>query len=251
MLTRHKGKFQAVAEACARVLMRLGFTPNGLTLLSLGMGLLTAIWFMWSHDAVLFAPIMLLWGVLDSLDGAAARLSGRPTRFGSYLDALCDRIFEGAAVLAGAWVTGHWLPSMLLIMAANAISYAKARAAMEVPISNNEWSDLMERTERGVLFLLGIFIWGIFPETTILGRDLFFWALVLLNVALYATLLQRILRARRIILEREDDAPAPSPEVGEPLRKKRPRWWQVRYDGDGRGAGLRRRRRRAPRREEV
>jgi hypothetical protein len=69
---------------------------------------------------------------------------------------------------------------------------------MEIPVSNQEWPDLMERTERGVLFVAGLAAGVVLPWRP-LGRDLFWWTLAVLNVLVYATVVQRVLRARRLI----------------------------------------------------
>ncbi len=202
MLTLHKDKFRKIPEAVARVFSKLGFTPNGITLLSLVLGLLTSILFVWNRNPILFGLLMIVWGLFDSVDGALARLTHQASKFGSYLDAMCDRIFEAAAVLAAAFVTGYWVLSFLLIVGSMAVSYAKARAAMEVPVSNTEWPDFMERTERDLVFAIGIVLWGFFPRL-FWGHDLFFWTLGALNLCVYYTLVQRIIRASRLIRERQ------------------------------------------------
>ena len=201
MLTPYKAIFRRGPEAVARVFLRLGFSPNGITLFGLFLGIATCVWFMKVQNAVGFGFLMIFWGLFDAVDGAAARLTNRVTKFGSYLDAMCDRIFEVSAVLAAAFVSGHWALSLLLASGAILISYAKARAAMEVPVENTEWPDFMERTERDVIFAIGIILWGFFPRN-FFGKDLFFWVLVGLNLAVYGTVVQRMLRARRFINSR-------------------------------------------------
>ena len=81
------------------------------------------------------------------------------------------------------------------------MSYAKARAAMEVAVSNLEWPDLMERAERSLLFGAGLVAGALVPWRP-LGHDLFWWTLVLLALLTHLTVLQRALRARRYIRER-------------------------------------------------
>src|SRR3989338_1470132 len=198
MLTPYKAYFRRVPEAVARVFIRLGFSPNGITLFGLLLGILTCLFFLWNRNAVLFGFLMILWGLLDAVDWAAARLTNQITKFGSYLDAMCDRIFETAAILVSAYVSGHWVLSFLLATGAVLISYAKARAAMEVSVSNTEWPDFMERTERDIIFAMGIILWGFFPGA-FFGKDILFWFLLGLNLAVYGTLVQRILRAKRFI----------------------------------------------------
>ena len=201
MLTPYKARFRHAAEGVARVFIQLGFSPNGLTLFGLFLGWLTCLFFVWTRNAVLFGILMIFWGLFDAVDGAAARLTNRVTKFGSYLDAMCDRLFETAAALTVAYVSGHWVLSFGLAVGAILISYAKARAAMEVEVSNTEWPDFMERTERDVIFVIGIILWGFFPGS-FFGKDLLFWVLVGLNLAVYGTLVQRIFRAKRFIESR-------------------------------------------------
>ncbi len=202
MLSQHRDKIRKGTEFVAGIFKKLGFSPNGLTVLGFILGLLTCLLFVWNKNAVLFGSLMLLWGMLDVVDGTLARMTNQCTKFGSYLDAMCDRLYEGAAMLAAAYVSGHWALAFSVIIASFMISYAKARAAMEVPISNTEWPDLIERFERSIIFVGGIILWGVFPGKYF-GQDAFFWTLVLLNILLYLGLAQRMARAKRIIESRD------------------------------------------------
>ncbi len=201
MLTQYKHHFRKLPEGAARFFLNLGFTPNGITLLGLALGLLTCVLFIWNHNAVLFGFLMIFFGLFDAVDGAAARLTNQITKFGSYLDAICDRIFESAAVLAAAQVIGHWNLSYLLTAGVMLVSYTKARAAMEVPISNTEWPDFMERTERDIIFAVGVIVWGFLPGQYF-GFDIYFWMMCFLNLAVYGTVIQRIFRAKKFIESR-------------------------------------------------
>ncbi|MBI1978231.1 MAG: CDP-alcohol phosphatidyltransferase family protein [Candidatus Omnitrophica bacterium] len=201
MLTPYKAYFRRGPEAAARLFIRLGFSPNGVTLFGLFLGLFTCLLFIWNRNAVLFGFLMIGCGLFDAVDGAAARLTNQITKFGSYLDAICDRIFEAAGALAVAYVSGHWALCFSVTAGSMLVSYAKARASMEVNISNTEWPDFMERTERDIIFAIGVILWGFFPGT-FFGKDLLFWVLVGLNLAVYGTLVQRLFRAKRFIESR-------------------------------------------------
>jgi len=148
-----------------------------------------------------FCATMLLVGCLDALDGAVARASKRVTKFGAYLDAMCDRYVESIVVLSVAAVTGYWVLSMIVLIGSLLVSYAKARAAIEVAVTNVEWPDLMERTERDILFLVGLALSDLVAWRP-LGQDLFWWTLVLLAAFVHLTVLQRMVRARRFIRSR-------------------------------------------------
>ena len=179
-------------------LARAGVSPSAITLAIPVLTSAACLWFLRVRAALPFAVIMLAVGLLDALDGAVARASGRVTRAGAYLDAMCDRYVEALVVLTAAEVTGYWGPCMAVLVGALLVSYAKARAAMEVPVSNLEWPDLMERTERGVAFLAGLAAGSLVPWRP-LGRNLFWWTTVILAGLIHLTVIQRMLRARRLI----------------------------------------------------
>ncbi len=146
--------FAAARDFIARGLVRIGISPNALTLtgmvLTLAAGVCYALgagsgrhaWDLAVRPAAPSAYLLLAGGLLilssacDMLDGAVSRLGGRSTRFGAFLDSTLDR-FSDFAVYAGiatyyAWQSPANLTLVLLSMVAffNAfmISYARARA---------------------------------------------------------------------------------------------------------------------------
>ncbi|MBI2093895.1 MAG: CDP-alcohol phosphatidyltransferase family protein [Candidatus Omnitrophica bacterium] len=200
--SRYKATFERILKPVARVLVSFGIGPSTLTISGLVLSILVCLWFVKSRAVVAFCILILAVSLLDGLDGAVARLSGRVTKFGGYLDALCDRYAEASVVLTAAWFSGYWILSMILLIGVMQISYAKARAAMEVTVSNLEWPDLMERMERGVIFVVGLAL-GSLIHWKPLGRDLFWWTLVILSVLAHATVLQRVWRAKGFIQKRD------------------------------------------------
>ena len=199
MLTsRYKSSINQALIPLARGLAAVGISPTALTLAAPALTALACLWFLRARAVVPFCLAMGAIGALDGLDGAVARASGRATKFGAYLDAVCDRYVDAITALAVARVTGYWGLTAVVLIGALLVSYAKARAAMEVPVSNQEWPDLMERTERGVVFLAGLAASAVIPWRP-LGRDLFWWTLLGLAILIHLTVLQRILRAKRLI----------------------------------------------------
>ena len=200
--TRYKAVFNRLLDPPARLLVRWGISPSVVTLSGLVLVGASCLFVLLTRRVLLFCVLVTAANLLDVLDGAVARASGRVSPFGSYLDAVCDRIEEAAVVLSVAAVTGYWMLSMVGLVGALLVSYAKARAAMEAPISNLEWPDLMERAERGVLYVVGLAASQLCAWRP-LGHDLFWWTLACLSVLIWATVVQRILRARRIIQHRD------------------------------------------------
>lgn len=198
---RYKARIDQSLSPLARLVLGAGISPNALTLAAPLLGSLACLWFLRTRAVLPFCVLISAIGAIDALDGLVARLGGRVSKFGAYLDAMCDRYFEVIVVLAVASVSGYWAGCLIVLSGSLLISYAKARAALEVPVANEEWPDLMERTERDVLFIAGYAVHDAFGWQ-ILGRDLFWWTLAVLAVLVHVTVIQRILRARRYILAR-------------------------------------------------
>lgn len=198
MLTAHKDFFNKLLGGLGRVLAKLPIHPNALTLLGLVLGIACCIYLVITRDIAVFCILVFFAGIFDLFDGLLARATGKTSKFGAYLDAMTDRFFDILVLITVAYVTGYWLLSSLVILGAYSTSYAKARAAMEIPIENNEWPDFLERTERAIFYVVGLFVSQVF-KIEIWGHDIFWWVLVLLVIGTHITVLQRILRAKKLI----------------------------------------------------
>ena len=185
----------------ARRLAAWGISPTMLTLAGVVGVAGSCTFLLITRRLLVFCVLALTASLFDALDGAVARAGGRVTKTGAYLDALCDRAGESMIVISVAWVTGEWLLSMLFAVGAWFVSYAKARAAMEAPVSNLEWPDLMERPERGLVYLAGLAASAVIAWKPC-GQNLFWWTLAVLTALVYLTAMQRAARAIRLIRAR-------------------------------------------------
>lgn len=201
LVSNYKHVFNRALHPIAAAIARSGISPTTLTLATPLLGLLICLWFVSTRMILPFCLVMVLVGLLDVLDGAVARMTGRVTPFGGYLDAVCDRYVDAMVAIAVAAVTGYWVLCMSALAGGLLVSYTKARAAMEVPVSNQEWPDLMERIERTMIFMGGLAASALIPWRP-LGHDLFWWTLIFLVPLIHLTVIQRILRARQFIRER-------------------------------------------------
>lgn len=116
-------RYLRVVHALARPVARTGVHPDLVTLAALAV----AVPVLWV-PAVAAAGLVLLSALLDALDGSVALLQGRPSRWGyvldSLVDRLCDGLFVGALVVAGA-------PAALAVGCGSAVAlleYTRARA---------------------------------------------------------------------------------------------------------------------------
>jgi CDP-diacylglycerol---glycerol-3-phosphate 3-phosphatidyltransferase len=136
-------------------LARMRVKPNTLTAVCLCLSLIAGVCF--ALGAVALGGVIALVGAsFDYFDGRIARMSGRVTRAGGFLDSVLDRygevaFFAGAAVLLrdSIW---QLIACLLALGASSIISYARARAeACGVAAHGG----LMQRPERIVTFCAG------------------------------------------------------------------------------------------------
>ena len=120
-------------ESIGRVLARWNISPNAVTylglVLTIGVAVLVALGeIRWAGLAYVFAALC------DALDGTLARVSGKGSRFGAFLDSTIDR-FEESIVFLGlsihyALVGGDVEIPLILVVAVGSlmVSYTRARS---------------------------------------------------------------------------------------------------------------------------
>lgn len=149
----------AVTDPLGRALLRIGLSPDAMTLLGTVITVAAAIGLF--SQGYLFAGAMVCWAfvMFDMVDGAMARARGGGTRFGSVLDATCDRIADGAIFGALAYWAAvrephRWLlvATLICLVTSQVISYAKARAEAAGLQGDG---GLIERPERLIIVLAG------------------------------------------------------------------------------------------------
>jgi phosphatidylglycerophosphate synthase len=100
--------FRPVAHVVARALLPLRVPPPAVVLAGTATGIAAAVE-IGRHGFVVAALLLQLKTVLDNADGQLARLSGRITAFGRYLDSESDLLVDAAVFVAlGLWI-GPWL----------------------------------------------------------------------------------------------------------------------------------------------
>ncbi|WKD59169.1 phosphatidylinositol phosphate synthase [Corynebacterium caspium] len=166
MLSIHGRKPAAVViEPIARGLLKLGLSANLITVIGAIITVLITVIFIpygWLAAAAILSGIF---AASDMVDGTMARLSGGGTKFGSTLDATCDRITDGVLFATITW----WLiyryeaaiplviASMIVLVGSQVISYVKARGeANNLKINGG----LIERPERLIIGLVGLGLQG-------------------------------------------------------------------------------------------
>ena len=187
-----------MAEYPARLLARLGLTPNALTLIGLLLNALVAGVLALGHP-VLGGVLVLVANAFDMLDGALARVSGKGSRFGAFFDSTLDRYAEALIYLGVmAWLVrlgDSWslLAAYLSVVGSFMVSYSRARAEGLGVQGEVGW---LPRPERILLLALAL----------IVHQYLLAPVLWLLAVMTNFTALQRILYAKKALDPSRDKA---------------------------------------------
>ena len=124
-----------VARRLTPLLARLHVPPNAVSLAGMACGILAGLAYNRCQDrrfAVAGLFLMILWHLMDGVDGQLARLTGRQSRFGKLLDGICDyvtftSVYVGLAVALDRQY-GGW---MWVLVVAAGISHAVQAAAYE------------------------------------------------------------------------------------------------------------------------
>jgi len=176
-------------------------TPNALT--TVGVTLSAAggvLVYFEEHGEILFfwlgAVVFVVGSLLDILDGALARQSGKGTPFGAFMDSTTDRVGEafmlGAIALVLARDGREWGLALTIAAIAGSflVSYTRARAEA---LGLKGDVGLGSRAERVVVITGGLVFapWGGLP-----------WAILVLTASAWLTVLQRVLAVRRQLAAR-------------------------------------------------
>lgn len=173
-------------EPLARFISRTGLSPNIVTVI----GFVLMVWV----AVVLAKGYFLLGGILitavalfDGVDGTLARMMGRTSRFGAFLDSTLDR-FSEAVIFLGLFIyymgQNQSLELVLIyatVVGSLMVSYARARAeGIGVPIKDG----LFTRFERVFILVVGLIfdqltaaLWllAIFSNLTAVQRMYLVW----------------------------------------------------------------------------
>lgn len=139
---------------------RCGIGPNAVTIAGLATAVISGILLSQGHLG-LGACLLLLGGLLDAIDGELARLLGRETPFGSFLDSISDHCGDFAVYLGLLWLfqNGETRTEVLLIFVASFGSVFGSQVRSRAKMVGIETKDigLFTRCERILVLALGLF----------------------------------------------------------------------------------------------
>ncbi len=198
MFSRHN-----MIEAYYRVVKLLvarsplaSMNPNSISLMASVIGVLAGLFFLGGRSATA-GILLLISGILDTLDGTIARLGERSSKFGAALDSSLDRYVEMFVFLG---ITYHFKDSpmffwsFLAIMGSMMVSYVRARA-QSLGIQQNV--GFMQRFERFMILSAGAILnpWGL----QVWGTEIVFeLSIIMLAIGANYTAYQRLMIVKQV-----------------------------------------------------
>ncbi|HET7660670.1 MAG TPA: CDP-alcohol phosphatidyltransferase family protein [Oryzihumus sp.] len=201
MLNRFaRALFTRIFTPVARLFLKMGISPDVVTIVGTVGVCVGALAFYPFHQFFWGTVVIAVFVFSDTIDGVMARLSGRSSRWGAYLDSTLDRVGD-SAIFGGLVLyyasAGHSAVMASLALAClilgSVVSYAKARAEGLGMTAN---VGIAERADRLVAVLLATGLVGLGLPEVVLGV-----VLGLLAVASLITVIQRMLTVRRQAFE--------------------------------------------------
>ena len=200
MLGRLRPLMAQVWETPARALLRLGIHPNTVTIIGTVGVVFGALYFFPQGDMMLFWGVMVItfFVVTDMLDGTMARLGGKTSRLGAFLDSTLDRVADAAIFVGLTWafididrITA--LAAVTCLAVGSFVPYARARAES---LGVDAKVGIAERADRLSVALTATGLVGLGLPVAVLT-----WTLWLLALAAAITVGQRtwaVMKASRL-----------------------------------------------------
>lgn len=163
------------------IIRKVGVSPNAITVAGFLITSIGAV--VMASDLPTGGLVVLAGSLFDMLDGIVARINGKASEFGAFMDSVLDRFSDGFLFLSLAWHfgstgnhTGVFI-SLATMLGAFVISYARARAE---GLGTHCKTGLMERPERLALIIFAALTGFVMPVL---------WVLCILT---YYTVFQRL-----------------------------------------------------------
>ena len=190
MLNNLRGTLRPALEKVGKGFAATGLSPNFWTVVGLVIALSSAVVYgMGVEFGLIIGGILLLVsGFFDMVDGQVARVTGKTSKKGEYLDSMFDKISE-VAIFLGILIGGYAEPYVVLLAITLSLLVSYARAKSDLINIKLQGIGIGERAER----LLVIAIIGIVGFMD--------YAVVIVIIIAAITLIQRMIFTTKNIKE--------------------------------------------------
>ncbi len=187
--------FGPLVRIVARGFIRLGISPNVISVLAFFLGLCATILLLLFHWYVIYGLLVFCAGLLDGVDGEVARLTKQMSVTGGFLDSMLDRVVDVIVLFPFLWLpnplpqfgpTVWWVA--LAITGSLLVSYARSRA-QAAGVTDTDVG-LAARSERLFILVVTSLLVVVYPAFPYLG-------LLLVAFLSHLTVMYRVLYYRR------------------------------------------------------
>ena len=164
VLNRIRSMIEPLSATLGTTLGKAGVPPDALTVLGFASALVAGVLYgIMPAQPFIAAIFIVLSGIMDVLDGAVARATGKVSRRGSFGDSTLDRLAE-IAIFAGIIYGGYGLPALIVLLAlafSLLVSYTRAKAdSLNVSISGIGIGERAERLIVLIVFSVAGIVWA-------------------------------------------------------------------------------------------
>ena len=158
MLNNLRATLAPALEKIGKRFAATGLSANFWTFVVLGFALLSAVVYGLGVESglIIGGVLLLVSGFFDMIDGQVARVTGKTSKKGSYLDSMFDKIAE-TAIFLGILVGGYAEPYLVLLAITLSLLVSYARAKSDALNIKLQGVGIGERAERLlVIAIIGI-----------------------------------------------------------------------------------------------
>ncbi|MFM1986266.1 MAG: hypothetical protein RIS18_483 [Actinomycetota bacterium] len=181
---------KSIATPFAKIFLKLGFTPDLVTLIGTLGVVITSLIFFSKGDFLVGSILFSMFVGFDAIDGTLARLLNGNSKWGAFFDSVLDRIADGVVLGSLAFFFAnqdqktYFILSLIALLASEIVSYTKARAE---GLGLNCDTGLAERPERVIIVIAGTFLTGLGLNFAL---EISIWVLAVVSII---TVMQRML----------------------------------------------------------
>ena len=164
MLNNLRATLAPALEKIGKGFAATGLSANFWTFVGLGFALLSAVVYGLGVESglIIGGVLLLVSGFFDMMDGQVARVTGKTSKKGSYLDSMFDKIAE-TAIFLGILIGGYVEPYLVLLAITLSLLVSYARAKSDSLNIKLQGVGIGERAERllviaviGIIGFMGI-----------------------------------------------------------------------------------------------
>lgn len=196
MLSNKREQVKPIVYTIARYFTWLH--PNVITLI--GMAIVFTIATLLTYQLYIAALILFILIPFDALDGAVAKITKQESKFGLFLDNVCDRISD-FMLLIGFGMGGivRWPLIFLAILFTFMISYSRSSLEVAAQKRLKLARGFMQRTERIVMLALALLTFIIQPFCYFGPFQLSEYIFLVMLLGSVGTFVFRIFEAKRLL----------------------------------------------------